>query len=293
MPRQCSSNRRRTSATSRWVSTLAPGRSTSSLNIRAYGPPIHSPIGAVKPRLGNSHNLPGSRRRASARNSVLPCLACCLRRAGIRNASSTSRLIEQRATDLETVRHAHSVDFHEWIVGHVHLEIRVLGSLHGIGRRTAAIGFGHRLVHRTLRHVVIRCAPHQATGCSGLQEREVRVVGTGDGSRPRFSSSVPALRNFGRSRRRGQCDPSHAAAALRPREGSAAPTLRSRAERNGSRNRQSFRPRRHHSTPQSRADARYARRTTSGWPTNRPVVHRGPAITGSMTSSSLGSITSA
>ena len=57
----------------------------------AFGPAIHSPIGTVNPRLGSCHSLPGSRRRASARSSALPCVPCCFLDAGIRNEKDLAK----------------------------------------------------------------------------------------------------------------------------------------------------------------------------------------------------------
>ena len=53
--------------------------------------------------------------------------------------------IEQRAAHLEAVRHAHAIDFHERIVRQVDLQVGVLGALHRVGRRAAAIRLGDRV----------------------------------------------------------------------------------------------------------------------------------------------------
>src|SRR5262249_27979860 len=61
--------------------------------------------------------------------------------------------IEQRTADLETMRHAHAVDFYQRIVRQVDLEVCVLGALYGVLRAASPIRCCHGIVDRTFRDI--------------------------------------------------------------------------------------------------------------------------------------------
>ena len=170
--------------------------------------------GAVKPFFGCSTTCRGKRRSARSRSSDFGWPFGILRSRRNAERQLDEPVIEQRAADLEAVRHAHAIHLHERIVRHVDLEVGVLRALHGAGRRAVAIRRGDLLVDRAVGRIARRRLAEQRARVLRFQEAQVGVVGAGRIAAEIFEHVAEPQRARQRRATRGQRAPSHDAARV-------------------------------------------------------------------------------